>query len=144
MSFSLALQNGDLVPQGGNLGIVWGVEKLVQDLTLWLTEGLGGDIMHPELGSILDAWIGRIIDSSTKSEINTEVLRVLNNYQRVQVRGIKSTPQRYSLSEILWDINSIDISLDYDAVSVIISVSTAPPESRIAQIIVTAAANQGE
>jgi|1048.fasta_scaffold95974_2 phage baseplate assembly protein W len=141
MSFSLAIENGDLAARGDGLGIVFGVDKLVQDLTVWLTEKFGSDIMHPEMGSMLDSWIGSVISSSTKADVQSEVLRVLQNYQNVQVRGIKTTPQRYSLSEILYSIDDIQVLVGYDTVSVVISVSTAPPQSQIANIIVTAAAN---
>jgi phage baseplate assembly protein W len=141
MSFSLAIENGDLAARGDGLAIVVGVDKLVQDLTVWLTEKFGSDIMHPEMGSMLDSWIGSVISSSTKADVQSEVLRVLQNYQNVQVRGIKTTPQRYSLSEILYSIDDIQVLVGYDTVSVVISVSTAPPQSQIANIIVTAAAN---
>ena len=141
MSFSLAIENGDLATRGDGLGIVFGVDKLVQDLTVWLTEKFGSDIMHPEMGSMLDSWIGSVISSSTKADVQSEVLRVLQNYQNGQVRGIKTTPQRYSLSEILYSIDDIQVLVGYDTVSVVISVSTAPPQSQIANIIVTAAAN---
>ena len=141
MSYSLALENGDLVPRGNQLKVVYGVDKLTQDLKLWLTESLGGDIMHPELGTMLDAWIGSRITFSTKAEVHAEVLRVLDNYQRVQVRGVKTRPQKYSISEILWEINDIKIDINFDTISVLISVSTPPPQSRTAQIIVTTSAN---
>lgn len=141
MSYSLAIENGDLVQKGDGLGIVFGADKLVQDLTIWLTEKFGSDIMHPEMGSMLDSWIGSVITSSTKADVQSEVLRVLQNYQSVQVRGIKTTPQRYSLSEILYSIDDVKVLIGYDTVSVVISVSTAPPQSQVANIIVTAAAN---
>lgn len=138
MSFSLALKNGDLVQQGSSFGVVYGVDKLVQDLTLWLTERYGGDIMHPEVGSVLDSWIGTIISSSTKADIHGEVLRVLQNYQHLQMIELKKFPQKFSMSEILYGIDDIQVSADYDTVSVVISVSTAPPESQIATIVATA------
>jgi hypothetical protein len=97
--------------------------------------------MHPELGSMLDAWIGSIITPATRAEVQTEVLRVLQNYQSVQVRGIRTMPQRYSLSEILYSIDGIKIDINYDTVSVIIAISTPPPESQVANVIITAAAN---
>jgi phage baseplate assembly protein W len=141
MSFSLALQDGDLVQRGAAFGIVYGVDKLVQDLNIWLTEGFGGDIMHPELGSILEAYIGTIISPSTRAEIQAEVLRVLQNYQAVQLRGIRTIPQKYSLSEILYSVNDVKVTLTYDTVSVVISVSTAPPQAKTAIVTATATTN---
>lgn len=138
MSFSLALKDGDLVKRGASFGIVYGVEKLVQDLNIWLTEGFGGDIMHPELGSTLESYIGTIITPSTKAQIQSEVLRVLQNYQAVQLRGIKTIPQKYSLSEILYSISDIKVTITYDTVSVTISVITAPPQAQMAIVTATA------
>lgn len=138
MSFSLAIEDGDLVKRGASFGIVYGVNKLTQDLRVWLTESFGGDMMHPELGSMLESWIGGIISPSTKSEVQAEVLRVLQNYQAVQLRGIKTVPQKYSMSEILYSVNDIKVVLNYDTVAVTIAISTAPPQSQTA--IVTAVA----
>jgi phage baseplate assembly protein W len=138
MSFSLALEDGDLVRKGASFGIVYGVEKLTQDLRLWLTESYGGDMMHPELGSMLDSWIGGIISPSTKSEVQAEVLRVLQNYQAVQLRGIRTVPQKYSMSEILYSVNDVKVVLNYDTVAVTISVSTAPPQTQTATVTAVA------
>ena len=138
MSFSLAIENGDLVQKGASFGIVYGVDKLKQDLGIWLTVSFGGDMMHPELGSMLDSWIGSIISQSTKSEVQAEVLRVLQNYQAVQLRGIKTVPQKYSMSEILYSVNDIKVILNYDTVAVTISVSTAPPQTQTATVTAVA------
>jgi phage baseplate assembly protein W len=141
MSYSLLLENGDLVMRGTSFGIVYGVDKLTQDLTVWLTESFGSDIMHPEMGSLLDSWIGTIITAATKADIQSEVLRVLHNYQSVQVRGIKTRPQKYSLSEILYNIDDIKVTTDFDAVSVVIAASTPPPDSQVANFIIKSSAN---
>ena len=138
MSFSLAIAGGDLVVQGQSFGIVYGVDKLVQDLNLWLTEGYGGDIMHPELGSVLETWIGGMITAATQANVQAEVLRVLQNYQLVQINGMKNNPSKYSLSEILYSVNDIQVTLTYDEVAVTVSVSTAPPQSQVATIVATA------
>jgi phage baseplate assembly protein W len=138
MSFSLAIEDGDLVRKGASFGIVYGTDKLKQDLGLWLTESFGGDKMHPELGSMLDSWIGGIISPSAKSEVEAEVLRVLQNYQAVQLRGIKTIPQKYSMSEILYSVNDIKVVMNYDTVAVTISISTAPPQSQTATVTAVA------
>lgn len=138
MSFSLALENGDLVRKGSQLGIVYGIDKLVQDLNIWLTESYGGDIMHPELGSVLESFIGTLITPATEDRIRSEILRVLENYRAVQLRGIRSRPEKYSLSEILYRINGVRVNSTYDTVSAMIAVSTAPPEALEATINVSA------
>lgn len=125
MSYSLAIQNGDLVKQGSNLGVVWGIDKLKQDLQLWMTERYGGDRFHKDLGSTLQDHIGSVITPSTKYEIHTEVLRVLDNYQRVQMYGFKRNPKLYSMEELLENIVNVAVNVTYDTVSVSVSVESA-------------------
>lgn len=125
MSYSLAVRNGDLVREGSSLAIVYGVEKLKQDLQCWVTERYGGDRFHPLMGSILQEYIGSVISPRTYAEIQDEVMRVLDNYQRVQYVGFKNNPRLYSLSEILDTIENVQVAINYDTVSVMVSVSTA-------------------
>lgn len=124
MSYSLAVSNGDLVRQGANLAVVWGIDKLKQDLQLWVAERFGGDRFHPEMGSILQDYIGTVISPRTKAEIEDEVMRVLDNYQRVQIYGFKRNPRLYSMTELLDQVKDISVSVNYDTISVSVSVRT--------------------
>ena len=116
MTYSLAVVNGDLVQQGTSLGIVYGINKLNQDLSLWVTERYGIDRFHPSMGSILPDFIGSLITDSTKTQIQGEVLRILQNYQSVQFQGFRNNPQAYSYTELLYTIKSIDVALSFDTV----------------------------
>ena len=124
MSYSLAVSNGDLVRQGANLAVVWGIDKLKQDLQLWVAERFGGDRFHPEMGSILQDYIGTVISPRTKAEIEDEVMRVLDNYQRVQIYGFKRNPRLYSMTELLDKVKDVSVSVNYDTISVSVSVRT--------------------
>lgn len=123
MSFSLAIRNGDLVQQGSSLGIVHGVDKLKQDLTLWVAERHGIDRFHPRMGSKLQDYIGGIINYHTQMMVESEVNRVLDNYQKVTFMGLRETPSRYSMSELLWEILSVDVAITFDTVSVAVNVA---------------------
>lgn len=125
MSYSLAVSNGDLARQGGNLAVVWGIDKLKQDLQLWVAERFGGDRFHPAMGSILQDYIGTVISPRTRAEIEDEVMRVLDNYQRVQIYGFKRNPRLYSMTELLESVENISVSVNFDTVSVAVSVRTA-------------------
>jgi hypothetical protein len=118
MSYSLAVVNGDLQQQGSSLSIVYGINKLTQDITLWLMEQYGIDRFHPNMGSVLQQFIGGMVDGSTQAEVQGEVLRVLQNYQAVQYRGLRQNPQVYSLSELLYSIDSVTAAVTYDTVNV--------------------------
>lgn len=133
-SYSLAVANGDLVQKGSGLSIVHGVEKLKQDLELWMTEQFGIDRFHPTMGSTLQDHIGGVINATTQSEVQSEVLRVLQNYQAVQHRGLQENPQLYSLSELLYSIDDIQVVLSYDTVLVTIKIRNA--ESTQASLVI--------
>lgn len=124
MTFSLALKNGDLVLSGSNLAIVSGSDKLQQDMTCWLEERLGVDRFHPRYGSILPNFIGGIVNLSTQAAVQGEVDRVLGNYQAVQQQAFKNNPQLFSLVELLSGLTGIDVGINYDTVSVAVSVTT--------------------
>lgn len=134
MSFSLQVVNGDLAVQGSQLGIVYGTDKLRQDLTLWMTERFGIDRFHPAMGSNFQNYIGGVIGYGTQAKVKGEAERILDNYQKVQYRGLKATPTLYSLSELLWSINTINVGVSYDTVSVAVNVSNGVQQPTTIQV----------
>ena len=125
MTFSLQIASGDLVVQGSQMGIVYNTDKLKQDLTLWLSERYGIDRFHPAMGSNYQNYIGGIISRHTQATIKQETERVLDNYQRVQFADLRAAPTRFSLAELLWSINTIDVQIGFDIVAVGVNVSNA-------------------
>ena len=118
ISYSLKILNGDLCRRGSQLDIVFGLDKLTQDVDLWLRERYGGDRFHLNMGSILQDFIGGIASESTNAEIQAEVLRVLQNYQAVQLRRLREKPQSLSPSELLMSIDNVVTRVSYDSVQV--------------------------
>ena len=125
MTYSLAIANGGRVRSGNSMAIVYGSEKLKQDLCLWVTERYGTDRFHPKLGSVLPDFIGSLITDNTRTQIQSEILRILQNYQAVQLQGMKAAPQRYSYSELLYSIDAINVAISYDTVSATVAVRNA-------------------
>lgn len=137
-SYSLAVADGDLVRKGSSLALVNGIQKLKQDLQLWLTEQFAIDRFHPTMGSTLQDHIGGMITAVTQADIESEVLRVLQNYQAVQYRGLQQNPQLYSLSEILFSIDDVQVVLSFDTVLVNIQIRNAestPASLSVAQSV---------
>lgn len=124
MSFSLAIEDGDLLMKGSQLGIVHGVDKLKQDISIWLREPYRGDRFHSTYGSILDSFIGQVISEDTIGMVQSEVMRVLQNFQAIQYRMLRETPERLSADEVLVDIADIKTRIDYDQVVVTIQFVT--------------------
>lgn len=139
MSFSLAVEDGDLQLKGSAFGIVYGVEKLNQDLSIWLRERYQSDRFHLKYGSILDSYIGGVITDSTAYEVRAEIMRVLQNYQEAQAEILRKTPDRLSADEILFSVDDIAVQVQYDAVLVNIRFSTA--KGTASSIDVTAGLN---
>lgn len=125
MSYSLAVVDGDLKLQGSALSVVWGIDKLKQDLQLWVAERYGGDRFHPAIGSVLQDYIGTVIGPRTRAIIEDEVQRLMDNYQRVQMYGFKREPRHYSMTELLESVDDISVNVTYDTVTVSVSVRTA-------------------
>lgn len=125
MSYSLAIADGDLVARGDQLGIVFGVDKLKQDIVLWLMERYGGDRFHTNMGSVLQDFIGGVASDHARAEVHGEVFRVLQNYQAVQKRRLRESPQLLSASELLAAIDDIQTRVDYDKVFVALKLRNA-------------------
>ncbi|QDH91759.1 baseplate assembly protein, lysozyme domain [Mycobacterium phage Phrappuccino] len=129
MSFSLKVSGGDLVQEGSSLAIVSGIEKLKQDLQLWVLEQWGGDRFHPDMGSILQDMIGGVINATTSQRVTAELERVLDNFQRVQKASLLANPQLYSAAELLMSIDDIVVTLSYDTVVAVVKVTSAASQS---------------
>lgn len=116
MSYSLAIADGDLVQKGSRLDVVYGIDKMKQDVNCWLLERFGGDRFHVNYGSILQDFIGGIAKESTRVEVQAEIFRVLQNYQSMQLRRFKENPEKLSASELLVSIDNISVKLNYDTI----------------------------
>ena len=126
MSLSFKVVNGDLSITAGSFDVVEGVDKLKQDLSLWLTERYRDDRFHPTYGSILDGYIGGIINAQdTIVRVQSETLRVLSNYQQIQLARFKENPTKFQPSEVIRRVDGVDVSLSYDKVIVLVRITTA-------------------
>lgn len=124
MSYSFSVRSQDIELKGSNIGIVHGRTKLLQDLTLWLTERYRSDRFHSNYGSTLDGFIGDVMDPMTTHEVEAEVQRVLQNYQMVQYRRMQEDPTTLSPEEILLDVEDVKAKVNYDSVVVVVSILT--------------------
>lgn len=137
MSYSLALENGDLHATGSRLDIVQGYQKLSQDIDIWLREAYGINRFHPQFGSILDAYIGGVVSATTQTEVQSEVLRVLQNYQNIQLSRFKANPQKFSPDELLNDVTGVTTQIAYDKVVITVNFTTAAGTAATSSLTVT-------
>ena len=82
----------------------------------WMCERYGIDRFPPGDGQLLPRTTsGRVITSHTQGHGAKRGQRVLSNYQKVQYMGLRN-PTLYSMSELLWSINAIRVTVSYDSV----------------------------
>lgn len=120
MSYSFKLRDGDLSTNGSVLALAYGKDKLLQDVNLWLKELYQVDRFHPSYGSVIDNFIGNIINIRTEHDIIAEVYRVMTNLQNLQVRRLKINPEKYTPDELLHSVTNVFTQVRFDTIVVTI------------------------
>lgn len=138
MSFSFGIRGRDLALKGSQMNIVYGVSKLEQDIGIWLKERYRSDRFHSTYGSVLDNFIGSVIDERTEGIVKSEVLRVIRNYQSLQLRRLKENPQLLQADEILVEVKEINVRINFD--SVIVSIKFLTGDRALGSVSVALAA----
>jgi len=119
------LEDGDLAVRSSRAQLVSGQDKLKQDLDCWLKETYGSDRFHPLYGSVLDQFVGGVINDNTAFFLKSEIIRVLTNFQKLQLRRVQANPSLFSPQQLLDEIVSVITSANYDTVNAVISYNTA-------------------
>ncbi len=135
MSYSLAVADGDLVQKGSQLGIVFGKDKLTQDIYLLIMERYGGDRFHVNMGSTLQDYVGSIASESTRAEVHAEIFRVLQNYQAVQLRRFRENPELLSASELLVSVDAIQTAMNYDTINAAIKLRNGSDQATTINVV---------
>jgi phage baseplate assembly protein W len=126
---TLALSNGDLVVDAGSLKMLDGPAKIRQDIALALGENYGDDPYNAGWGSILLRYIGEPISDDTPMLVQAEVNRVLQQYmanqqQKLAAASLNNQQHTIGTSEIIRTVNSIDVSVQFDTITVLIDLTT--------------------
>lgn len=126
---TLALSGGDLVVGAGGLQLLDGPAKIRQDIALALGEDYGADPYHSGWGSVLQRYVGEPVTGDTPMLVQAEVNRILQQYissqqQRLQAASLNNQQHTIGTSEIIRTVNSVDVSVLYDTVSVLIDLTT--------------------
>jgi len=127
---SIRLEDGDLaITLGRSTGFVYGKDKLLQDLELWLREPLGQGTTTPRFGSLLDTFLGNARRDSIETEISNEVQRVLGLYQANQMLRLKEAKdigqlRFWSKDQIVQKIDNVKTTFVYDRAEVQVLLTT--------------------
>ena len=125
MTRSFALEDGDLAVRSSRVQLVSGQDKLKQDLDCWLKETYGSDRFHLLYGSVLDQYVGSVINFDTAAYIRAEVIRVLNNFQQLQLRRVQANAALFSPQQLLDTIVSVVVGSNYDTIVAVVTYQTA-------------------
>lgn len=131
---SLALQGGDLAIGPGGLQTVTGAAKIRQDVALALGETYGADPFEPLWGSVLNEYVGLPVTADTPALVQAEVNRVLQAYisnQQAQLKAASTRNQTTALTtaDIIRTVNSVDVTVLYDTIVVVINLTTMAGQS---------------
>ena len=122
---TLSLKNGDLVLRGGNFVTIGGSAKVEQDLAIWSLFPYGSTRFHPRFGAVFSNYIGQPTNATTQSMLRAEVVRIINNYQQVQISRINSTllagkKPPYKQTTLIKTVTSITVTQSYDSFKILI------------------------
>lgn len=126
---TLALSGGDLVIGPDGLQMIDGAAKIRQDLALALAEQYGTDPYNPGWGSVLPQYVGLPGSDETPMLVQAEVNRILQQYitnQRARLSAAVANNQAQTIStaEMIRSVDSVDVSVTYDRVAVLITLTT--------------------
>lgn len=124
MTYSLRLTGKNLKASSSSLQTVYGIEKLKQDMTAFLTEHYGVDRFHPSYGSALSDYVGQPNTLDTAFSIEIEVSRVLQLFMQYQKALFENKPEVFSLDELLDSVNTIRTIRSYDELTIVIEFTT--------------------
>lgn len=132
--YGFKIADGDIAMRGdGNIERVSGAERIAQELSCWVLEPLGKDVLYPRFGSKLGDYVGSPALDDYLLEIRAEVVRVVNNYIEYQNRQIEryrsgsigDFVNSWQDDDIVSAVNSVDVSAMADTVSVTVRLTTA-------------------
>ncbi len=127
MSYDLLISGGDLVIKNGNLSMVTGQTKLVQDILKICLTKLGSNIFQPWYGSSVNrSIIGTVLDDDISFTVaRTQLQTAIENLKKVQelqaAKGQKMTPdeQIAYITDISISRNKIDFRLIQVSINVL-------------------------
>ena len=127
---TLALSGGDLQVSATGHQTISGTPKIRQELALSLGEAYGADKYHPEFGSILDDFFGEPISDLTQSSVESEVIRVIQQYiaiqqQQVLQDNLAQRASRFDASDVVTGITGVNAQVSYDTIKVTVTLQTA-------------------
>jgi hypothetical protein len=123
--YTLKLKNGDLDLSDRRGVAITGKAKLVQQLSLWITEHYGIDRFHEGYGCKLQDMVGGPHTDLFLRTVENEIRKTIETYMQIQAQGFEKDPRLYSRNEIVYQILAVNASfIDASSIQVSIYVRT--------------------
>lgn len=127
---TLALSGGDLVVGTEGHKTISGGAKITQELSINLGSQYGGDKFHPEFGSTLYQYFGEPLTEDTRSRVELEVGRVIQQYIDIQASQVlqdhlDQRATRFDASDVVTGVADLSVSIDYDTIKITGTLVTA-------------------
>lgn len=135
---TIQVTGGDIAVRGdGDVVKLTGAERIKQELTLWILEPIGTDVMYPGFGSTIHTYIGQPITEETLAEVRAEVSRIVDNYIAYQTQfmdGYQSRSMQVFLdswtnADVIRSVDLIDVSAVADTCTISVQLTTVGGES---------------
>jgi hypothetical protein len=112
MSFDLKIINGDFVIKNGDLDVVTGQNKLIQDILKICLTTAGANIFQPWYGSFVSkVLIGSTFDTDMTNSITTNQLQnSIENLKKLQQFQASDTLQQVTPDEHIASITKIEVT----------------------------------
>lgn len=112
MSFDLKVINGDLVLKNGDLDVVTGQNKLIQDIMKICLTTAGANINQPWYGSFVSrTLIGSALDTGITNDIaKNQLTNAIDNLKKLQQLQLSSSLQSVSPDEHIAGITEIRVN----------------------------------
>jgi phage baseplate assembly protein W len=120
---TISIVDGDFDLSGGTFKTITGATKIQQDMGIASLTPYGSNKFHPKYGSVLQSMIGHPTNSTTQSLIQSEITRLINNYQNIQIRkmnayilqGLRSP---YGQDDLIQSVQSINVTQNFDSFNI--------------------------
>ena len=120
---TLSIVNGDFDLSGGTFQTITGATKISQDLGIASLTSYGSNKFHPKYGSVLQSYIGSPINRTTQSLIQSEITRLINNYQNIQIRKmnayiLQGLQSPYGQNDLIKSVQGINVTQNSDSFNI--------------------------
>lgn len=127
---TMLLEGGDLVVgASSDYQMITDAAKVQQEVRCALVEPLGNDRFHPGWGSTISDLVGEPVTPFLRTQVLSEVNRVVGNYaavqkDKVETDSLSGSSTRFSTSEIVAAVRGVSVASRFETMKVRVAIGT--------------------